>query len=114
MCQRKIIGKGIFRVVPAKAGTPDRCACPNIIAILDIDKARGPSQIKIQRCIDVKTDLYLYDEFDQRIPVFFRLCMCPGSAQGFPCGNLPPVYLGPEEEDDDEDDFNAGPFLKQL
>lgn len=78
MCQRKIIGKGVFRIVPILNG----CPCPMVIQIRDIDQ----SFVRIN-CVDAKTELL----WNNGNPVEWRFCLCRRS-DGL-CDQLP--ALGP-------------------
>lgn len=95
-----------MRIVPS---TLKACPCPSIVAILDIDKARGPAQIKMPNCVDVGTQLYCYDEFETRLPVFFRICVCyDGKGNGAPCKVLPPMQYEPDDDEDEGYDGGGG------
>lgn len=79
MCQRKIIGKGIFRIVPVMNG----CDCPMVTQIRDVDHTHAKHYLR--RCIDAKTGLF----WQNGNPVEWRFCMCGKT----PCAVLP--TLGP-------------------
>lgn len=104
MCQRKIVGKGYFSIVPAMNG----CECPMIVQIRDLHTGMLSKHF-LKRCIDIK------NEFS----VDWRFCVC-GS---FPCAVLPSLgpisdvaynaaptnFLDIEDFDHpDEEDFSLG------
>lgn len=99
MCMRKIIGKGVFKIVPVING----CNCPTIVQIRDIDvepitvneiiaEALPPTYPHphphtpvTHTCRDIKT-VFRMNEY----PVTFRFCNCPGDMG---CVNLPRTDL---------------------
>jgi hypothetical protein len=105
MCQRKIIGKGIFKIVPVMNG----CDCPQITQIRDVDSdpiradeilAEAPQTPIVpvtHTCRDIKTDFKM-----KAYPVTFRFCECddPNGCKNLPRTDLADnKFLGaPEEE----------------
>lgn len=112
MCQRKIISKGKYWIVPVMRG----CTCPKISEIHDTDAIAAaqkftPKQSAASRaaamhfCYDMHTQLAAAEGHH----VVFRHCVC----QHFTglCMKLPPLLYIPEEdgeyvlpEDDDDED----------
>lgn len=86
MCLRKIIGKGVFKIVPI---TPGGCMCPQVKQIRDVDI--NPEITT--KCRDIRTNFTMHNN-----RVTFRFCKCPSTAG---CENLPPSvesnpqFLGP-------------------
>lgn len=79
MCQRKIIGKGVFNIVPLLRG----CDCPTIVEIRDIDTNPPVTH----DCRDIVTGFQM-----SGYPVTFRICKCTRNQKG-DCINLPPTYI---------------------
>lgn len=99
MCQRKIIGKGILKIVPLLNG----CSCPVIKEIRDTDKSPlSKSKVPpLTHCHDVFTRLK-GTEYSSAF-MLFRYCHC--NPQGH-CATLPKMdlYADDEELPDDEDE----------
>lgn len=102
MCQRKIIGKDVLKIVPVNPG-PNGCKCPTITQVRDVDEAKNQrTKYKINECCDVKTQLKTANGY----VLSFRFCIC-NYLSGL-CGKLPPTFAlqaeGEESGDDDDDD----------
>lgn len=66
MCQRKIIGKGVYKIVPIDPGL-NACLCAKIVQIRDVDEMPEVTY----KCRDIKTEFVMHG-----YPVFFRFCQC--------------------------------------
>lgn len=105
MCQRKIIGKGVFKIVPVLNG----CACPTIKEIRDIDTTPRKKYSLPNYCFDMFTDIIGNEQGDR---MFFRHCVCRYPAGV--CGRLPLFEADDEDENEDEDNDNEGGVLSQF
>lgn len=70
MCQRKIIGKGVFNIVPVDPG-PSGCRCPAVTQIRDVDAETKLPHPVTYPCRDIKTIFEM-----NGYPVTFRFCKC--------------------------------------
>lgn len=95
MCMKKIIGKGVFRVVPI-----GECLCPMIKKFRDLDHPEPP-KYPLKECQNIKTEMKESEHF-----IYLRFCVCNDPSGR--CGKLPPLAPLPSENFNNEDEENYG------